>query len=105
MKKNIYITLKRIFIIFLCSQILFCVGCQKKTTEDHLVSILNDINQDVQDNKLPGVVEVSIDHEEMQIDVYINENHPDKNETIDRIKNKYGDNVRILVGDFHMILL
>ena len=105
MKKSIYIILKSIFIIFICSQILFCVGCEKKITEDDLVSILNEISQDMQDDELPGVVEASINHEEMLVEVYINENHPDKDETVDRIKNKYGDNVRILVGEYHTILL
>lgn len=92
-----------VFILFVCSQVLFFVGCQKEYTIEELNLLMDEISEEMMNNEYPGIVSAGIDYEKLKIVATVNENHPQKNETIKKLQTKYGDAIEIRVGDYYAV--
>ena len=101
MKRVIKNLVKCIIIISVCGLVLCFVGCQKEPSEAELMLILEEIDVGLEENKYPALVEADIDYEKLQIVIYIDEEHKDKDKTIENIKKIHSKNIQIIVGDYH----
>lgn len=103
MKKIIKNMVRYLFVFFVCIQVLFFVGCQKEYTIEELNLLMDEISEEMMNNEYPGIVSADIDYEKLKIIVTVNENHQDKDQTIDKLQIKYGDAIEIVVGDYYAV--
>ena len=92
---------KGILILLVIAQLLIFAGCQKKYTTEDLYSYYEEILHGQNSEEYFGIVEISIDYNDRSIAVFIDEGHEKAQQTADVLKEKYGDVVRVNIGDYH----